>query len=76
MLDAADIRRRIQAALPEAVVEVRATTGGGDHFEARVIAAAFAGKSRIEQHQLVYAPLRDLLASGALHALALKTEVP
>lgn len=75
MLDAEDIRRRIETALPGAAVEVRDTTGGGDHFEARVAARAFAGKSRVEQHQMVYAPLRDLLATGELHALALKTEV-
>jgi stress-induced morphogen len=76
MLDPTEIRRRIEAALPDAVVEIRDVTGGGDHFEARVVSAAFAGRNRIEQHQMVYAPLRDLLASGALHALALKTEVP
>jgi stress-induced morphogen len=76
MLDAEEIRRRIEAALPGATVSVRDTTGGGDHFEARVAAAAFAGKTRVEQHQMVYAPLRDLLATGTLHALALKTEVP
>ena len=75
-LDPEDLRRRIEAALPDASVEIRDTTGGGDHFEARVRARAFAGMSRIQQHQMVYAPLRDLLASGALHALALKTEIP
>jgi stress-induced morphogen len=76
MLDPDEIRRRIEAALPGAVIEVRDTTGGGDHFEARVVAEEFRGRTRIEQHQLVYAPLRDLLATGELHALALKTEVP
>ena len=76
VMSADEIRRRIEGALPGAEVSVRDTTGGGDHFEARVVAAAFAGKTRVEQHQMVYAPLRDLLASGALHALALKTEVP
>jgi stress-induced morphogen len=75
MLEADEIRRRIEAALPGARVEVRDTSGGGDHFEARVRAAAFAGKPRLEQHRMVYAALEDLLASGALHALALKTEV-
>jgi stress-induced morphogen len=74
MLEADEIRRRIEAALPGAAVEVRDTTGGGDHFEARVSAAAFAGKARLEQHRMVYAAVADLLASGALHALALKTE--
>jgi stress-induced morphogen len=75
MLDADEIRRRIEAALPGAAVEVRDTTGGGDHFEARVAWGAFAGKSLIEQHRMVYAPLADLLATGELHALALKTEI-
>jgi stress-induced morphogen len=73
-LDPEDLRRRIVAALPDAVVDIHDSTGSGDHFEAVVRARAFAGKSRIEQHQMVYAPLRDLLASGALHALKLKTE--
>jgi stress-induced morphogen len=76
MLEAAEIERRIAAALPGAVVEVRDTTGAGDHFEARVVCAAFAGQSRVAQHRMVYAPLADLLASGALHALALTTGVP
>ncbi len=76
MLDPEEIRRRIEAALPGAVVEVRDTTGGGDHFEARVVAGVFRGRTRVEQHQMVYAPLRDVLATGELHALALKTEVP
>jgi stress-induced morphogen len=75
VLDPDEIRRRIEAALPGAAVEVRDTTGGGDHFEARVRAREFAGLSPVEQHRLVYAPLGDLLASGELHALALKTEV-
>jgi stress-induced morphogen len=76
MLEAAEIERRIAAALPGAVVEVRDTTGTGDHFEARVTCAAFAGKSRVAQHKMVYAPLADLLATGELHALALTTGVP
>lgn len=75
-MNAEEIRRRIEAALPDASVEVRDTTGGGDHFEARVVTRAFAGKSRVEQHRMVYAPLGDVLATGELHALALKTEVP
>jgi acid stress-induced BolA-like protein IbaG/YrbA len=75
MLSADAIRARIAAALPGAEVEVVDTTGGGDHFEARVVSEAFAGKSMIEQHQLVYAPLGDWLATGELHALKLKTMV-
>ncbi len=76
MLDTGLIEQRIRAALTDAEVEVRDTTGTGDHFEARVVTDAFQGKSMIEQHQLVYAPLKDLLATGELHALALKTYTP
>ena len=76
MLDPEDIARRITAALPGAEVEVRDLTGTGDHFEARVVAPAFEGLAMVEQHQAVYGPLRDVLDSGALHALALKTYTP
>lgn len=76
MLDPKTIEARIQAAFPEAQVQVRDTTGTGDHFEARVVSASFAGKSMVEQHQLVYAPVSDLLKTGELHALALKTYTP
>lgn len=76
MLSPGDIRQRIAAALPGADVEVKDLTGTGDHFEARVVAEQFAGKSMVEQHQLVYAPLDEWLRSGALHALALKTYSP
>jgi acid stress-induced BolA-like protein IbaG/YrbA len=76
MLDPNDIAQRITAALPGASVEVRDLTGTGDHFEARVVTSAFEGMAMLEQHQAVYAPLRDVLDSGALHALALKTYTP
>ncbi len=70
------VKSRIQTALPHAQVEVRDLTGTGDHFEARVITDAFVGKSMLEQHRLVYEPLKDVLATGELHALALKTYSP
>ncbi len=76
MLSAEALKARLLAALPGADVELRDTTGTGDHFEARVVAAAFEGKSLVEQHQLVFAPFKEELASGALHALALKTYTP
>jgi acid stress-induced BolA-like protein IbaG/YrbA len=76
MLNAAELRRRLEAALPGAEVRLIDTTGTGDHFEATVIAAAFDGLSLVKQHQLVYAPLRDVLATGELHALALTTYTP
>jgi acid stress-induced BolA-like protein IbaG/YrbA len=76
MLDAGEVKRRIEQGLPGAEVEVRDTTGTGDHYEARVVSEAFTGKSLVEQHQQVYAPLKDVLATGELHALALKTYSP
>jgi acid stress-induced BolA-like protein IbaG/YrbA len=76
MLSVDAIRARILGELPGAEVEVRDTTGSNDHFEARVVSAAFEGLTMIQQHQRVYAPLRDWLATGELHALALKTYTP
>ena len=70
------IRDRILTALPGSEVEVRDTTGTGDHFEARVVSPVFADKSMVDQHQAVYAPLKDVLETGELHALALKTYSP
>lgn len=72
----AEIESRIRQTLPDAVaVEVSDYTGGGDHFEAVVVSPAFEGKTRVEQHQLVYAALGELMA-GPIHALALKTFTP
>jgi stress-induced morphogen len=74
MVSVDEVRRRIEAALPGARVEV-GTFQGPDHFEATVEAPQFAGKSRVEQHRMVYAAVSDLLG-GAMHALALKTRAP
>ena len=71
---AEDISKRIEAAIPGSRADVEDYTGGGDHFRATVTAAAFAGRSRIEQHRLVY----DVFGAeigGAIHALSLKTIV-
>jgi stress-induced morphogen len=70
-----EIEHRIRTGLPEATVQVHDYTGGGDHFEATVVSPAFEGKTRVEQHQLVYAALGDLM-TGPIHALALKTFTP
>ncbi|WP_298612822.1 BolA family protein [uncultured Thermosynechococcus sp.] len=66
----------IQASLPDAFVQVQDLTGGGDHYEAVVVSAAFEGKRLVQQHQLVYSSLKELMASNELHALALKTYTP
>lgn len=72
---AAEIERRIKAALPDAVIEIRDLAGDGDHWAATVISEAFRGKSRVQQHKLVYDALQGDMG-GALHALALQTNVP
>ena len=69
------IKERIEAAIPGAHAEVEDYTGTGDHFRATVTAAAFADRSRIEQHRLVYEVFEDEIG-GAIHALSLKTQTP
>ena len=70
-----EIERRIKAALPDARVEIRDLAGDGDHYAASVVSEAFRDKSRVQQHQMVYASLKGDMG-GALHALALQTGVP
>ena len=70
-----DIERLIREAFPDAQVIVVDLAGDGDHFGARVTSSAFVGKSRIQQHQMVYNALQGQMG-GALHALALETAVP
>ena len=72
MPSADDLRRRIEAAIPQSRVEVSDLTGGGDHFQATVTAPAFAGLSRIEQHRLVYDVFGDEVG-GPIHALSIRT---
>ncbi|MBJ7900027.1 MAG: BolA/IbaG family iron-sulfur metabolism protein [Cyanobacteria bacterium RI_101] len=75
MISLDQVKTLIQAQLPDAEVLVQ-DLGGGDHLEAVVVSAQFAGKSRVQQHQLVYGALSEALASEAIHALALKTFTP
>jgi stress-induced morphogen len=72
---AEQIKQRIESSILGARAEVEDYTGGGDHFRATVVSPAFAGRSRIEQHKLVYAVFGDEIG-GAIHALSLKTEAP
>jgi stress-induced morphogen len=69
------IKQRIEASIPGARADVEDYTGGGDHFRATVTAPAFQGRSRIEQHRLVYGVFGTEIG-GAIHALSLKTETP
>jgi stress-induced morphogen len=74
-IPAEDVRARIQAALPGSHVEITDLTGTSDHYEALVVASQFAGRSRIEQHQMVYGAL-GAAVGREIHALALRTVTP
>ena len=74
-MDSAEIERLIKAALPDAKIEIRDLAGDGDHYAATVISEQFEGKTRVQQHQLVYAALKGQMG-GQLHALALQTVAP
>ena len=74
-MDATEVQNLIANGIPGARVEVRDTTGGGDHFEALVISDVFAGKSLVQRHQVVYAALGEAMRVR-VHALALKTMTP
>ena len=74
-MDASEIEVLIREALPDAQVTIEDLRGDGDHYAALVVSSAFAGKSRVQQHQLVYAALQGRMGT-ALHALALTTAVP
>ncbi len=75
MVEIEEVRRRVAEAIPGARIAIRDTVGDGDHLEMTVVSASFEGRSTLERHRLVYAPLKDILG-GALHALALRTLTP
>ena len=72
---AADIERLIREALPDAQVTIDDLRGDGDHYAATVVSEAFRGKTRVQQHQMVYAALKGRMGNE-LHAMALQTGVP
>jgi len=74
-MEAAEIERLIKEGLPDADVSIRDLAGDGNHYAATVICESFRGKSRVQQHQMVYAALKGQMG-GILHALALQTTVP
>jgi len=71
----AEIEALIKAALPDAQVTIEDLAGDGDHYAASVVSESFRGKSRVQQHQIVYAALQGRMG-GELHALALQTSTP
>ena len=71
-MSSTQIEQMIREALPDAKVEIQDLAGDGDHYSATVVSSAFRGKSRVQQHQMVYGALKGRMG-GELHALALTT---
>ncbi|MDP6403856.1 MAG: BolA family transcriptional regulator [Alphaproteobacteria bacterium] len=74
-MEAGDIERLIKESIPDAVVSIEDLRGDGDHYAALVVSQEFTGKSRVQQHQMVYKALKGRMGD-TLHALALQTAVP
>ena len=74
-MDANEIEALIKEAFPDAQISIEDLRGDGDHYAAHVESPAFAGKSRVQQHQMVYAALKGRMG-GELHALSLQTSAP
>jgi stress-induced morphogen len=74
-MSAVEIEAMIKEAFPDAQVTIEDLRGDGDHYAASVVSSAFTGKSRVQQHQMVYAALKGKMG-GQLHALALQTSAP
>lgn len=74
-MSAKEIEDLIRARLPDAEITIKDLAGDGDHYAAQIVSEAFRGKSRVQQHQIVYDALRGNMG-GALHALALQTAAP
>jgi stress-induced morphogen len=73
-MSSTQIEQMIREALPDAKVEIQDLAGDGDHYSATVVSSAFRGKSRVQQHQMVYGALKGRMG-GELHALKLTTAV-
>jgi stress-induced morphogen len=74
-IEAGEIERLIKAGFPDAQVRIDDLRGDGDHYAATIISAAFKGKTRVQQHQMVYQALQGRMGNE-LHALALQTAAP
>ena len=74
-MDASEIERLIRAGIPDAEVTLEDMRGDGDHYAAYIVSASFKGRSRVQQHQMVYQALQGNMGA-ALHALAIQTAVP
>jgi stress-induced morphogen len=74
-MSAGEIEKLIKEAIPDARITIRDLAGDGDHYAAEVVSEQFRGKSRVQQHQMVYEALKGNMG-GVLHALALQTSAP
>jgi stress-induced morphogen len=74
-MEATEIETLIKAKLPDAQVTIKDLAGDGDHYAAVIVSESFRGKTKVQQHQLVYDALQGNMG-GALHALALQTSAP
>jgi stress-induced morphogen len=74
-MEASEIARLIKESIPDAEVVIEDLRGDGDHYAAQVTSATFVGKSRVQQHQMVYQALKGRMGDQ-LHALALQTNAP
>lgn len=74
-ITAEEIRSLILTAIPDAQIQVRDTTGGGDHYEAVVVSPSFSGKTKVNRHRMVYGAVQDAMVQR-IHALALTTLTP
>jgi stress-induced morphogen len=74
-MDAKEIEAMILEGIPDASVRIEDLRGDGDHYAAYITSSTFVGKSRVQQHQMVYAALKGKMG-GELHALAIQTSTP
>jgi len=74
-MNPSDIEQLIKAAIPDAEVTIKDLAGDGDHYAAQIVSRTFIGKTRVQQHKMVYEALEGRMG-GALHALALQTSAP
>ena len=75
MVNSKEVESLIKKSLPDALISVK-DLGGGDHLEVNVVSSSFSGLSLVQQHQLVYAALKEKLETESIHALALNTSIP
>ena len=71
---ASEIQQLIQTAIPDAILQIDDLAGDGDHYAVHVASASFAGKTRIQQHQMVYQALGERVGNQ-LHALSVRTSL-